>query len=332
MNIFKKRFLESVQTDADAGGGGEQEGGPPPEAPPPEVVEAQKEAKKMGWRPREQWRGNPDDWVDAQEFLDRGKTFIPFLNNERHRLQGELGQRDKKIQELEGALQATRESVAELKELHAQIAEDRREDRKAEVATELRAAREAGDDVKVAELQNELQQLIKPVEQKPPAKPPAATPPANNPDLPQWSKDWISENQEFLKNPRNTALFNAVLLERRQKGDVRGFKQADGSVVAGGPDLMEEVRAEVNAVLHPNTRRAAPPRSEGSSPSNGSGGSGGGKTYASLPAEARAKCDQQEAKFVGPKGSGKLFENQAAWRKHYAAEYFRAERVMLNRD
>lgn len=328
MKILKYRLQESA-TEASSEGGGGSDGGEQ-ETPPPEQVEAEKEARKIGWRPKEQFRGNADDWVDAQEFLDRGKTFIPFLNAERHRLQGELGQRDAKIQELQGALQANREAVAELRDLHDEIAEDRKVQRKTEVATELRAAREAGDDVKVAELQNELQTLTKPVEEKPKTKTVATAP--NTVALPQWSKDWIDQNKEFLQNPRNTALFNAVLLERRQKGDVRGFKQTDGSVVDGGPELMEEVRDEVNAVLHPNNRRGAPSRTEGSRPSGGGGGRGTGKSYGDLPQDARAKCDQQEARFVGPKGSGKLFENQTAWRKHYAAEYFRAERVMPNRE
>lgn len=330
MKIFRHRLLESAAEGSGEGSGGSVANGEEHvEQPSAEQVEAEREARKIGWRPREQFRGNAEDWVDAREFLDRGKTFIPFLNAERHRLQGELGQRDAKIQELQGALQANQEAVKQLTELHEEMAEERKERRKTEVSAELRAAREAGDDVKVAELQNELQTLTKPPEEKPPAaKPPAS---ATAPALLPWAKDWIDGNKEFLQNPRNTALFNAVLLEKRQGGDNRGFKGQDGRIIEGGADLMDEVREEVNAVLHPNTRRQAPSRTEGTRPSSGGGGPRG-KSYGDLPPEARAKCDQQEQKFVGPKGSGKLFADQTAWRKHYAAEYFRAERVMPNRE
>lgn len=43
----------------------------------PEVAQQKLEerAKKDGWSPEDQWRGNPEDWVPAKEFLGRQKLF-----------------------------------------------------------------------------------------------------------------------------------------------------------------------------------------------------------------------------------------------------------------
>lgn len=35
-------------------------------------------AKKQGWRPKEEFGGNPEDWVDAETFLERGRTWAPI--------------------------------------------------------------------------------------------------------------------------------------------------------------------------------------------------------------------------------------------------------------
>jgi hypothetical protein len=324
MNILRHKFLETSQEGTEGGGGGEDDSARQTQ------VEQEREARKIGWRPKEQFKGNQDDWVDAGEFLDRGKTFIPFLNAERHRLQGDLGQRDSRIQQLEGRLQAQNEQIEELRGLHKELAEDRKEHRKTEIGTELRAAREAGDDVRVAELQNELAEIVKPDSAKTGNgsgnETRQQTPPG--PQLQPWLKSWIDGNQESLRNPRFAGLFNGVVAEKRAAGDQRGLNNSDGT------ELMEEVKAEVHAILNPNTRRAAPGKSEETRSTGGGGGAarGTGRSFADLPADAKTKCDKQAEKFVGPKGSGKLFETKEAWRAHYAGEYFAPSRTPFSRE
>ena len=177
---------------------------------------------------------------------------------------------------------------------------------------ELKAAREAGDDVRVAELQNELGEVVKPAAVKAPPKVEEKPNGGGGPPVMQpWVKGWVDDNKEFFDNPRKLALFNAVVFEKRKADDKR---------VGEGPgtDFLNEARDEVERVLGANPRRQAPSKTEESRNSGGSGNnSGGGKSYADLPPDARAKCDAQEAKFVG-----KGFKDQAAWRKHFAKEYF----------
>ena len=62
----------------------------PPEGGGEEEAQAEQKARNMGWVPKEDWKGNPDNWVGADEFVKRGETFVPFLQHQRKRLQADL--------------------------------------------------------------------------------------------------------------------------------------------------------------------------------------------------------------------------------------------------
>lgn len=48
------------------------------------------QARKQGWRPKEEFAGNPDDWVDAGEFLERGKSWAPIMSAKNRELEKTL--------------------------------------------------------------------------------------------------------------------------------------------------------------------------------------------------------------------------------------------------
>lgn len=41
----------------------------------PNYSDAEKVARSQGWRPKEEYKGNPNDWVDAETFVERGPVF-----------------------------------------------------------------------------------------------------------------------------------------------------------------------------------------------------------------------------------------------------------------
>src|SRR5258705_977781 len=69
--------MEGMQKMADVEQGIKIEGEAQEQHSNPEVAQQQIEekAKKSGWSPEENWRGNPEDWVPAKEFLGRQKLF-----------------------------------------------------------------------------------------------------------------------------------------------------------------------------------------------------------------------------------------------------------------
>src|SRR5216683_1551603 len=185
--------------------------------PPPDNSEAEQKARNMGWQPKEQWKGNPDNWVAADEFVKRGDTFVPFLQHDRKRLKTELDARDVRINQMERDLKATKDSLAAVTEFNENMAKERQTRRKAEIGAELKTAREAGDDVRVAELQNELGEVIKPPEKSNGNPPPEQR--QQQPAIQPWVKEFIDTNDDFFKNQRKIALFNAIMMEKRQGGD-----------------------------------------------------------------------------------------------------------------
>lgn len=296
-------------------------------------VEDQARAKEMGWIPPTEWRGSKDKWTDAGEFLKRGETFVPFLQAERKRLNAALAARDQESQQLREELRQTRESVQELATFSRDMAKERNARRKAELNGLIKQATDSGDESGAAELRAELTEIVgkertadsrrtseegngegRPAERR-------SSPPPMQP----WVKTWldIPENGEFVKDIHRADVFNGILARKRAAGDKRVGAQE-------GTELLNEVIEEARQVFgtRSNPRRQEDSRTEETRTSGGSGTRSNGKSYNDLPREAKEKCDAQESRYTGPK---KLFKDQAAWRKHYASEYFGPSAAVADR-
>lgn len=76
----------------------------PPSTPEPSPIE--QKARTMGWVPKEEWSGDPDEWRSAREFVDRGSLFkkIEHLNAQRaedRKVITEMGAHLAKVREME---------------------------------------------------------------------------------------------------------------------------------------------------------------------------------------------------------------------------------------
>lgn len=83
----------------------------------------EQEARTKGWRPKEEWDGDPDKWRPAKEFLDRGELFekINSLKTEVYHLKKDynvLADHHRKVSkvEYEKALKTLREERAQAAE------------------------------------------------------------------------------------------------------------------------------------------------------------------------------------------------------------------------
>lgn len=75
---------------------------PEPEQQEPEYSETERNAMSQGWKPKDQWEGNPDDHRSAREFLDRGELLskIKSQSQELRQVQqivGVLSDHNKKV-------------------------------------------------------------------------------------------------------------------------------------------------------------------------------------------------------------------------------------------
>jgi len=231
-----------------------------PEAPEiSEEVIAQ--AKSMGHAPLEEWRGDPDKWVDAQVFVDRGKNRIPILNE--------------RIKHQAQQLNEMKATMAEFASHYTGVQKKAYERAIRDLKAAQTEAVAEGDTAKFSAVDQQIEHL----RANPPAAPNIQPPdPSQDPVF----QEWLGENQWYKDDKQLGAYAEA------SAGPY--VRQSNPGLV--GADFLDEVRKEVAArfpekfgvksrpVPVVEGARAAQPRK-----SKGNG-------YRNLPPDAQAACDK----------------------------------------
>lgn len=249
----------------------------------PEVV---KEAESQGWVPKERFRGNESDWVDADTFVKRGREILPILRKNNENL-------IKDLQATKEQLKEFREAAEEFKKFQREAYERKAneyEDRIREIKESRAQAISDGDGQKVNALDDaldqakedlkEAKQAVKEVETY---KEPETTTQAMEPEL----QAWLDGNSWFGQDKRMTGIANGIGDSLRLE-----FPMLKGKAFL---DKLDEVLAEE----FPNKfgeKKSPASRVESGSGRQGRGGSNA-QSYDNLPADAKAACD----KFVKQK-------------------------------
>ena len=145
----------------------------------PQESHYEQEAREQGWRPKEEWQGDPEKWRPAKEFVERGELFskIDFMGKELKETRKALKmlqEHHSKVKEVE-----YNRAVAELKALQKQHLADGDADKYLE-ATELLT------DLKAEQKAREVVQEVAPTQ--------------NQPD-PRFV-DWTQRNSWYTKDAR----------------------------------------------------------------------------------------------------------------------------------
>lgn len=274
--------------------------------------EIESTAREMGWRPKEEFRGDVEKWVEAEEFVRRGENFIPLLRKSNAELKGKLDSTTAEVKQLKDIIQASHEAIEALKEYQGAETKRQVERARKELMAQLKTARDDGD-VEAEELVREQLQSIKEVKEEVKASPPtpAVTPipvatPATEAPHPDFEA-WVSDNLWFKTDVRKRALALGIADELRADKKNASLQ---------GRAFFDVVAAELETYLQGKPASKV----DGGRPS-GSNGSGSPRqrNYSDLPADAREACDRQAARLVGP---GRAFKDADAWRTHYAKIYF----------
>lgn len=284
----------------------------------PDVLE--KEAREMGWRPQDQWKGDPEKWIPAEEFVERGRHVLPIVKASNTRLRGELLQRDQRI----GTLQEQVENqnvVLEKLEKHYQTANKHAYERaRADVKAEMRAAREAGDLDAELDAQDKLTTLDREFKEskeepkgdkKPNGKDKKDGNTQADPEMTQWYKDnaWFG-NEKDKDDLKRTKKIVRIAEDLRDEGNE-----------LEGVEFMEEclrVLSEQEGETTPRHKSKV----EGA-PARGNASSGrGSKSFESLPKDAKQACWDDVETLVGP---NKRYKTKGEWEKKYAEIYYSTE-------
>ena len=279
----------------------------PEPAPEPDAVsEAQEKAATIGWRPKEQWKGDPDKWVDAETFLKKGEEILPIMKADRERLFGEVKDLRKQVDDV----------LKYHKEDRERIQKRMREDHEQEIAklkAQQRAAVEEGDTEAFDRIEAEKERLeaTKPAETPPGAAEGTQPPPEfDKAGFDAWQKEnkWYQVGGQSGYAPQNDITRAAQAMAYRV--------QADNPHLSGwSREFMDKVTDAVK-LAYPdkftNVRREGAAGVEGASPT---GAVPRKKTYNDLPPDAKKVC--RDMMKVGMKES------------EYIAEYFGEEGITL---
>lgn len=293
MHWIFNRYMEEAAGDGDLGGAGGAQTGDQGDHDLDDkdddaiaaaaAVEA--EAAKMGWTPKDQFKGDPAKWRPADEFVERGKNMLPIV-------QATVKRQEKQIEEL------TR-TVKDFTE-HMTKTEQRAYDRALATLKEQRKeAIAAGDGEAFDKVDEAIEDLRKEASTKA-AKTKTADDQIDDPVYSEWEgrNKWLAD-----KDMAEYAEFAAQKL--RQGGET-----------ATGAEFLDLVTKKVKGQFpdkFTNPRRESAPSVEGAAPAPRKGGKG----YADMPADARAACDRMAKN--GYSGDAKAM---ADFKANYTKTYF----------
>lgn len=287
-----------------------------------ETNEVEVKARELGWQPKEEFRGDPERWVDAAAYVERGETMLPLIKASNKRLNDQVSTLTRELGDTKTRLKASEESVEALKAFNS--AENRKEMKATIAATKaaLIEAKKENEPEKEVELTQQLTDQTAALREAEASVTEGGgksskeerkeiqngeNDPAQSPEF----KAWVQDNPWYGKDIKRTALMHGVAQEVRANPKTSDLK---------GRKFLDLAAEEVEKILP--SERVSESKVEDGGRGPGGDGDKDKKSYADLPSEARDVCERQAGKLVG---EGRAFKTKEEWRNHYARTYFEEE-------
>lgn len=182
------------------------------------------EAMEKGWKPQEEWEGDPKDWRDARTFLDRESFFKKIKSQNR-----EIGE--------------LRSALNELGKLQANIAKKAREDTIKELQVARREALQNDNLDEVDRLNDQIAEI-----KAAPAPQPVVPQPTTNPEL----EDFMERNPWFNQDPDLREMAEGIALKYITT------KQQNSQPITAA-DVYSHVETKMAKVIKKETPKVADP-------------------------------------------------------------------------
>ena len=268
----------------------------------PEDVRKSEEAmaRRFGWKPKEEWKGDTTNYFEAGDYLE--KVITPRLN---------------RLPELETSVQEMRQNAIRLAQQQQKFSEERRSESLAEIKAAQKRAFDLGDEAKYQESTEKLEKYYTEREPTVPMDDPKLAErqqQANaDPAFHEWlpgNNDWYGTNQEATQFAAEVA---AGKLRAENVEDVMALPSFARK--AFYEDISRTVRArfQLTGQSAPKQSTPKPPASEGAASArvqtNGRAKTG----WNTLPKEARASFD-----LLARQG---FYPNSDKGKQEYARDY-----------
>lgn len=249
-----------------------------------EPSEIEVKARKMGWTEKENFRGDPEKWRPAEEFVERGENMLPIIK-------AQVKRQDREIAELKETLQKFGEYHTKTEQrAYEKALNDLREQRAQAIAS--------GDGAAFDRVDNEINAM------RSQFKPPSVEIKHQDSEADPVYIEWKSRNT-WVNDPR-----------AEQWAFNYGNYLVNSGKAERGIDVFEKISKAARTEFpekFTNPRRDAAPSVEGGVPA----ARRGGKSYADIPASDRAACERM-AKNGFPDDE----KAQAKFKAEYTKTYF----------
>ena len=268
---------------------------------PNEAEALEAEARASRWKPKEEWRGPEEAWVDAKTWVETQRKLKPLVELNNKNLKNELNK-------LRQELQDAKLTISEFGQLYGKMTEAAYKRAIEEVKGQLREARKEDDPDRVDALQEQIDNLK---EASKNIQIPKVRESNSSAGL-QVLNEWASENT-WWNEKTNPRLYFAA------DGIAKALSNEKPHLI-GTRDFLDEMHRRVKELLPDEFKpRSKASMVDGSSESRSTvGRTPGKKTYAMLPPEAKAACDR----MTDPKRAGYI---PGYTKEKYVETYFEGE-------
>lgn len=274
------------------------------DAPPDERAAIEERATRMGWQPREKYRGPADKWVDADEYIDRGERMLPLLQERNRTL-------DRTVQSLQREMREQGQTLATMLQATRRAEQVGYKRARAELEQKRAKAVAEADTATFNEAEREIRDLgPEPAVDAPASRSngsgngaaPAAS--ATNPVVDAWVRRnrWFNGSKAAnswaigmladleAEDPETPLEENLAEVSRRARSVFPDLFPASRRAAAPADDGNDDPPAG-------NARRAEPPRVTPSSAAPPR--RPGPRSFEAMPANVRAQFDRQKKMMEG---------------------------------
>lgn len=282
-------------------------------------MEIEERAKAQGWKPKEEFKGDPEQFVEAAEYVRRGEEVLPFVKATNRRLNETVEQLQTRLEASERMVRANAAALEEVQTANREAQVERAEQTVEQIEAAIVDAREANDvQTELVLLRKHATAVTAAVKAK--EKPAVKEEPRTN-----GSAD-LTKTPEFKEFLQENSWWQDDAVMRAASIEIQNQLYREGTITSATPMserltiVAEATRAKFGMKDSGGRKRTQRVESGGGPGGGNNSSSESGKSFSDLPEDAKIACDKAAKRLKI--GEGQKFKTVDDWRKSYAKTYF----------